>query len=112
MKSACMLPTIQKPRRNPVDGEMDALNNALVRLAVPVAFEQFELHVIERVDIGEPVADRTGERRVALEQALLLEDRQQRLDRILPLGAEPREDRLAQADLVHALRATRSHGEI
>src|SRR5262245_27891130 len=111
MKSACMLPTIPQTRRNSVDGEMDALNNALIRLAVPIALEQFELHVIERIDIREPVADRAGERRVALEQALLLEDRQERLDRILPLGPQPREDRLAQVDVVHELHVARSDGD-
>ena len=55
--------------------------------------------MVERIDIGKTVADGTRQRGVALEQRLLSSDRQYRLDRVVPFGLEPREDRVAQADI-------------
>src|SRR5262245_29727961 len=94
MKSAFMLTTIPQTCRNPVDGEVNALDNAVVRVAVPMPPEQFELDVVKRIDIGKPGPDGAGERGIALQQAFLVEDREQPLDRILPFGAKPCENGL------------------
>src|SRR5215211_3218093 len=97
MKSAFMLSSaVPQSRGDAVDGEMDGLDDPLVGVAGAVALQQFELHVIERIDIGKTIAKGTGERRVALQQRILLEDRQQRLPRALILVADACEDRLAQ----------------
>src|SRR5215213_5390553 len=53
---------------NPVDRQMDALDDALVGVAGAVALQQLKLHVIERIDVGKAVADSAGERRVAFQQ--------------------------------------------
>ena len=50
-----------------------------------VALQEFHLHVVERVEIREAVADRALQQRIALQQPLLPRDRQQRVDRGLPL---------------------------
>jgi hypothetical protein len=61
------LPAIPQSGGNPVDGEMDALDNPFVGVAGAIALEQFQLHVVERIDVGEPVADYTRERGIALQ---------------------------------------------
>jgi hypothetical protein len=63
--------------------------------------------VVERIDIGKTVADGTRQRGVALEQRLLSSDRQYGLDRVVPFGLEPREDRAAPR-LVGRINSRRS----
>ena len=40
-------------------------------VAGAVAAQQLDLHVVQRIDVGEAAADRAGEQRIALEQLLL-----------------------------------------
>ena len=77
---------------------MDAVADARVVALLAVAAQQLDLHVVERVEVGEAVADRALEQRVAVEQFALAGDRPQRLDAGLVLGADAAEDRVAQAD--------------
>ena len=48
---------IPQARSNPVDGNMDTAPHALVALAGAVAAYQFDLEVVQRVDVGEAVVD-------------------------------------------------------
>jgi hypothetical protein len=60
-----------------VDDEVHGLDDALVGVASPIALQKFELHLIERIDIGKAV--RSCQCGTALKQRLLPEDRKQRL---------------------------------
>ena len=55
---------------------MDAALDAVVGLAAAVAAQQFELQVVERIEVGQAVADGVGERRVVGEQRIAPGDRQ------------------------------------
>src|SRR5439155_11973664 len=75
------LPAVAQTRGEAVDGQMDPGHDILIRVAGAIALQQLDLHVIERIQIGEAVADRARQQRIALEQALLVHDREQRVDR-------------------------------
>src|SRR5688500_10342660 len=97
MKSAFMLSSaIPQSRGNAIDGEMDGLDDALVGVAGAIALQQLELYVVERVDIGETIANGACEGGVAFEKRVLLEDRQQRLPRAFVFVADAGEYRFAQ----------------
>src|SRR4051812_21179009 len=49
---------VAQPRGEPVDGEVDAAFHAVLRVARPMAPQQLELQVVQRVEVGEAVADR------------------------------------------------------
>ena len=83
---------------------MDRPPHPLVAFSAAVALQQFDLQVVERVEVGEAVADRALEHGVAVEQFGLAHDRQQRVDRGLPLGFEAREDGVAQRFVLDQLR--------
>src|SRR3954453_19354353 len=112
MKSAFMLTTVPQTCRNSVDGEMDALDNALVGVAVPMPPEQFELRVVKGIDIGKPGTDGAGERGIAFQQAFLVEDREPPIDRTLPLGAKPCKNGYTRGGILHELHVARGDGDI
>ena len=58
--------------------------------------EQFDLDVVERIEIGEAVAYRSPEQRIAVEQFPLTGDLEQRLDRGRVFGSDAPEDAVAQ----------------
>jgi phosphatidylserine/phosphatidylglycerophosphate/cardiolipin synthase-like enzyme len=88
---------VAQSRGDAVDGQVDAALHALVGLAGAVAAQQLDLDVVQRIEVGEAVADRALQQRIEVEQFLLAGDRQQRGDRGLPFGLDAREDGLAQA---------------
>ena len=47
---------------------MDAALDALVGLAAAVPAQEFELQVVERIEVGQAVADGAGERRIVGEE--------------------------------------------
>ena len=78
----CYLPAVAQAGGDAVDGEVDALRRRpSSAVAAAVALQQLDLHVVERIEVGEAVADRAREQRVALQQRLLLHDREQGIDR-------------------------------
>src|SRR5262249_45374080 len=87
--TASTLPAIAQAGRDAVDGEVDALHHVLVGVAGAVALGQIDLHVIERIDLRQAVADGAGELRVAFEQRLLAHDGEQGFGGVVPLGAQP-----------------------
>src|SRR5713101_6945611 len=60
-----------------VDGEVDGPQRALVGVPRPVAAQERELDVVQRVQVGEAVADRAGERRVVGEELARARDREE-----------------------------------
>src|SRR5262249_30114493 len=87
----CGLPAVAQAGRDAVDAEVDAFHRSRVAFAGAVALDQLDLNVMQRVDVGEAVADRAGEQRICFQQGFLPGDRQQDLDRIVPFGAQPGE---------------------
>ena len=79
-----------------VDAEVDALDDARVGVAGAVAAQQFDLHVVERIDVGEAVADRARQQRIALQQRLLPVMASTASIERLPFRAQAGEDRSAQ----------------
>ena len=51
-------PGIAQPSRDSIDGNMDPALHPLVSLTCPVAAYQFNLQVVQGVDVGEAVTDR------------------------------------------------------
>jgi hypothetical protein len=51
------LATVAQPCGYPVDGQMDCLHHALVGIASPVTLQQFDLHMVERIEVGKAVLD-------------------------------------------------------
>ena len=58
-----------QPRRDAVAGQVDAALHAFVGFARAVAAQQFDLAVVQRIDVGEAIADRAFQQRVAVTAA-------------------------------------------
>ena len=52
------LPAVAQPGGKAVDRQMDAGDDILNRIAGAIALQQLDLHVVERVELREAVADR------------------------------------------------------
>jgi len=50
------LPAVAEPRGETVDRQMDPGDDIFIGVAGAIALQQLELHVVERVEIGEAVA--------------------------------------------------------
>src|SRR5712691_3213685 len=91
------LAAVAQRRRDAVDGEMDGAHGALPGVAVAVAAQERELDVVERIQVGETVADRAREGRVAGKELARAGDREQPVARRVPFGFYARKHRLAHA---------------
>jgi hypothetical protein len=65
------LATVAQPCGYPVDGQMDCLHHALVGIAGPVTLRQFDLHMVERIEVGKAVLNRARQQGILIEQCLL-----------------------------------------
>ncbi len=92
---------IPQPRCNPVDADVDAALYPFVGQASAVAADQLDLQVVQWVDVGEAVADRPVERRVAGQAVFLACDLRERVGRAVPFGFDGRKNLLAQAGVAH-----------
>ena len=106
------LPAVPQPGRNAVDAELDALHHAGVGVAGAVAAQQFDLHVVQRIDVGHPAAQRASEQRISFQKLLLACDSAHGIDGRLPLGFQPFEDRAAQRLIANQLGVARGDGDI
>ena len=84
----CCLHFVPEPGGDAVDRHVDAALDAGVLAALAVAVQQLDLDVVERVEIGEAVADRALEERIGVEQLVLAGDLEQRRDARLVFGAD------------------------
>src|SRR6478735_3742839 len=62
--------TVAQSGRDAIDRDEQRALHAVVRVARAQAPQELDLQVVERVDVGAPVADRARERWIALEQSL------------------------------------------
>jgi hypothetical protein len=60
---------------------MDCLHHALVGIAGPMTLQQFDLYMVERIQIGKAVLDRARQQRILIEQCLLAGDGEQHFNR-------------------------------
>src|SRR5215831_4856253 len=98
------LATVAQPCGDPVDGQMDRLHHALVGLAGPMTLQQFDLYMVERIEVGEAVLDRARQQGILVEQCLLASDGEQHINRAVPFGTQPRKDGFAQFGVLDELR--------
>src|SRR5215467_4926395 len=75
------LPAVSQSGRDPVDGELNAVQQLLVALVGTMLLQQLDLHVVERIEIREAVADRAVEEGVVLEKLRSLRNTQQHRNR-------------------------------
>ena len=61
-------PTVAQSGRDAVDGQVDPVHDALVRVAAAMPLQKLDLQVVQRIEVGETVADRAREQPVLLEQ--------------------------------------------
>src|SRR4029453_8785848 len=80
-----LLATVTQARGDAIDAEMDTLHDLGRGVAGAMAAQQLDLHVVQRVDVGEAVPDRARQRGVGLKQGLLAGEGEDRVDRGLPL---------------------------
>ncbi len=59
---------IAQSSRDAVDAEMNIAPDAFVAVTAPVAFDQFDLQVVQRVHIGKAVANRAGQYGIVFQQ--------------------------------------------
>src|SRR6266540_5575919 len=85
------LAAVAQRRRDAVDGEVNGAHGALLGVPRPVAAQERELDVVQRIQVGEAVADRAGEGRVAGEELARARDREQPVARRVPFGFYLRE---------------------
>src|SRR6516162_9646637 len=98
------LATVAQPCGYPIDCQMDCLDHALIGLAGPMTLQQFDLYMVERVEVGEAVLDRARQQGILVEQCLLASNDEQHINRVLPFGSQPRKDGLAQFAVIDKLR--------
>ena len=66
------LAAFAQARGDAVDGELDAAQHLLVSIVLrAVLFQELDLHMIERVEIGKAMLDRALEQRIALQEPVL-----------------------------------------
>src|ERR687888_330834 len=102
--AAGSLAAVAQPCGYSVDGQMDCLHHALVGIAGPVTPEEFDLYMVQRIEVGKAVLDRAREQGILLEQCLLAGDGEQHFNRILPFGTQSRKDSFAQLGVLDELR--------
>src|SRR5262249_48717513 len=90
------LPAVSQSGRDPVDGELNAVQQLLVALVGTMLLQQLDLHVVERIEIREAVADRAVEEGVVLEKLRSLVNTQQHRNRGFVLRRNTCENRGAQ----------------
>ena len=78
----------------------------------PVPLQQFDLQMVERIEIGKAVADGARQQRVGLKQRALARYGQQHGNRGLPLLAQAREDLLPQRRVLDQLGVARGDGDV
>ena len=52
------LPAVPQSGGESIDCQVDPGDNIVILVASPITLQQLDLHVIERIEIGEAVADR------------------------------------------------------
>src|SRR5947208_7716247 len=98
------LATVAQPCGYPIDGQMDCLHHALVGITGPVTLQQFDLYMVERIEVGKAVLNRARQQRILLEQCLLAGDCEQHFNRGMPFRTQPRKDGFAQFRVLDELR--------
>src|SRR5436190_20667872 len=98
------LTTVAQPRSYPVDGQMDRLHHALVGIAGPVTLQQFDLYMVERIEVGKAVLNGARQQGILLEQSTLAGDGEHHFNRVPPFGAQARKDRFAPFRVLDELR--------
>src|SRR2546426_4422601 len=88
--------TVPQRGRDAVDGEMDRAHRALVFLARAVAAQELHLHVVQRIEVGEAVADRARERGVVRQKLACPGDGEELLPRRVPLRFDSRKNSTSQ----------------
>ena len=101
------LSRITHPRRNTVDGQMNAVLHAVIRLPRTPAAHQLNLQVVERVDIGKAVANGTCQCRVVGQAVFVTGDVGQRLHRALPFRLNRAKNAFAQPGVGHQFAIAR-----
>src|SRR2546430_552743 len=82
------------------------------RMARAVGPQQLELQVVERIEIGEAVADRTCERRVRIEECRRARDREERAHGRVELAADAAEDGIGERGIGEEPFVARGNGEV
>jgi hypothetical protein len=109
---ASNLPAVAQSGGDAVDRQVNSGNDVVVGVAGPITFQELDLHVVERIEIGEAVTDRARQERIAFEQGLLAHDRQKCVDHALPFRAQPGKDAVAQLRVGDQLGIARSNRDV
>jgi len=75
---------------------MDAVDDALVRVAGAVAVEEFDRQMIERIEVWKAVTDRTRQQRIGFQQTILAHHFEHGGNRVVPFRAQTCKDGVAQ----------------
>src|SRR3954466_7817646 len=67
-QSSKNLSAVAQSGGNAVDRQMNPADDRLARVAAAIALQQLDLHMVERIEIGKAVADRTRQQRIAFQQ--------------------------------------------
>src|SRR6185437_5108436 len=95
-------------RSEPVDRQMDRAPRPVVGLAGAVAAQKLDLQMVERIEIGEALANAAFEGRVVLEQRLLARDGKRMAHGERVLVGDPAKNVLAQCLVGDKLGVSRS----
>src|SRR5262249_39020612 len=98
------LTTVAQSCSYPVNGQMDCLHHALVGIARSVTSQQFDLYMVERIEVGKAVLNRARQQGILVEQCLLAGDGEQRFNRVLPFGTQSRKDSFTQLGVFDEFR--------
>ena len=102
----------QQARRDAVDADVDAALHPLIGEARPVAPYQFDLQVMQRIDVRKAVPDGARKRRIGLQSLPLPGDAVECIDCRLPLGFDRCKDALAQTTVRHQLGIAGGDAEV
>src|SRR5438105_6629786 len=106
------LAAVAKPGGDAVDGEMDGAQQPLVLALGAMASQELDLQVVERIEIGEAVADRAGEGWVLCQKFALPGDRREKAPRALPLRLDAPEHVARELRVANERGVARADGEI
>src|ERR1700681_153512 len=103
-------PAVAQARGEPVDRQMYSALGELIGLARAIATQQLDLEVIERIEIGEAIANASRQRRVVVKERRLAGDRMHQFDGPPMFRGNSRKNLVPRLAIRKKIRVARRYG--
>src|ERR1700681_2318333 len=105
-------PAVAQARGEPVDRQMYSALGELIGLARAIATQQLDLEVIERIEIGEAIANASRQRRIVVKERRLAGNRVHQFDGPPMLRGNSRKNLVPCRAVRNKIGVARRYGEV